>query len=63
MLAKQPAIFTSRVYKKEGLKALLCLYGVICNFSSEKEKLSELLVRCITEKPGFPVSGNRLQGI
>ena len=63
MLSKQPAIFTSRVYKKEELKALLGLYGVIFNSSSDKEKLSELLVKCITEEPGFPVSGNRQQGI
>ena len=62
MLLKQPAIFTSRVYKKEELKALLGLYGVIFNSSSDKEKLSELLVKFITEKPGFPVPGNRLQG-
>lgn len=39
MLAKQPAIFTSRVYKKEELKILLRLYGVAFNSSSHKDKL------------------------
>ena len=63
MLSKQPAIFTSRVYKKEELKALLGLYGVIFNSSPDKEKLSGLLVKCTTEKPGFPVPSNRLHGI
>ena len=63
MLLKQPAIFTSRVYKKEELEFLLGLYGVIFNSFSDKEKLSELLVKYITEKAGFPVPGNRLHDI
>ena len=63
MLSKQPAIFPSRVYKNEELMALLGLCGVIFNSSFDEEKFSELLVKCITEEPGFPVSGNRQQGI
>ncbi len=64
MLAKQPAIFKSRVYKKEELKMLLSLYGVAFNASSDKEKLSDLLVKCIREKTGFsPEVQSRQEGI
>lgn len=63
MLAKQPAIFTSRVYKKEELKILLRFYGVAFNSSSDKDKLSELLVKCIREEHSFPVSCNNQQGM
>lgn len=63
MLAKQPAIFKSRVYKKEELKVLLRLYGRAFNASSDKEKLSEMLVKCIRKEDGFPlVAHNPQQG-
>jgi len=62
MLAEQPTICTSRVCKNEELKVLLRLYGAAFNASSDKEKLSELLIKCIREEPGFLVSSNRQQG-
>ena len=61
MLAKQPAIFKSRVYKKEELKVLLRLYGRAFNTSSDKEKLSEMLVKCIRKEDGFPLVAHNLQ--
>lgn len=63
MLVKQPAIFNNRGYKKEELKILFRLYGVAFNSSSDKDKLSELLVKCIREEPGFPVSFDNQQGM
>lgn len=63
MLAKQPTIFKSRVYKKEELKLLLRLYGISFSNSCDKDKLSDLLVKRITEELGFPsVTSNMQQG-
>lgn len=60
MIAKLPDIFKSRVYKKDELKMLLDLYGIVYNSSSNKNILAEALKRAIQELPGFPqrVSSN-----
>lgn len=62
MLAEQPTICTSRVCKNKELEVLLRLYDAAFNASSDKEKLSERLMKCIREEPGFLVSSNRQQG-
>lgn len=56
MIAKLPDIFESRVYKKDELKMLLDLYGVVYNSSSNKKILVEALKKAIHELPGFPQS-------
>jgi hypothetical protein len=60
MIAKLPGIFKSKVYKKDELKMLLDLYGIVYNSSSNKNTLAEALEKAIHELPGFPqrVSAN-----
>ena len=60
MIAKLPDIFESRVYKKDELKMLLDLYGIVYNSSSSKKILAEALKKAIHKLPGFPqrVSSN-----
>ena len=54
MITKLPDIFESRVYKKDELKMLLDLYGIVRNSSSNKKILTEALKKAIHELPSFP---------
>ena len=60
MIAKLPHIFESRVNKKDELKMLLDLYGIVYNSSSSKKILAEALKKAIHKIRGFPqrVSSN-----